>query len=165
MLTTLTMLGLNYHSTDTVIELEQEEVLLRDVEAGMLMLRRNEKDFLMRKDMKYLDKFNANHEMLLSKTRLLAKNLEGSGINSEKAHKVLSVMSAYAEDFRALVNAQQKIGLHSKDGLYGSLRKAVHSVEQLIKEQANHQLLSDMLMLRRNEKDFMLRDDLKYRQV
>jgi methyl-accepting chemotaxis protein len=156
------MLGLSRYNADTVIELEQEEVALMKVEAGMLMLRRNEKDFLARMDLKYLDKFNHNHEALTAMVHELGGRLEASGIDAAKSHQLAGVLEAYGEKFRALVQVQRQIGLHPKDGLYGSLREAVHGVESLVKEQSDYQLLSDMLMLRRNEKDFMLRDDLKY---
>jgi len=52
--------------------------------------------------------------------------------------------------------------LNPKDGLYGALRKAVHNAESGIKELKDDQLMADMLMLRRREKDFMLRSDMKY---
>jgi len=158
----LTMLGISRSGTSDIIALEQDEVLLVEIEAGMLMLRRNEKDFMARKDLKYLDKFNANHEALLAKVRELAGKLEGFGIDAAKTQQLAGVLETYGEQFRELVGVQQKIGLHEKDGLYGSLRGAVHGVEKLVKEQQDYQLLADMLMLRRNEKDFKLRDNLKY---
>ena len=45
----------------TVGSLEDDVGVVRsigDIESGVLELRRNEKDFLARKDLKYLDKFN-----------------------------------------------------------------------------------------------------------
>ena len=57
---------------------------------------------------------------------------------------------------------RQRIGLTPKDGLYGRLRTSVHNIESLLAEQQDYQLLSEMLQLRRNEKDFMLRLDPKY---
>jgi len=158
----LALLGLSRYNAATIISLEQEAVLLGEVETGMLTLRRNEKDFLARNDLKYLDKFNANHEALMGKVRDLQGRLEASGIDAAKAAQVGQVLEDYAARFRELVAVQQEIGLNEKDGLYGSLREAVHGVEKLVKEQHDYHLLSDMLMLRRNEKDFMLRDNLKY---
>ncbi|MCG7938714.1 MAG: hypothetical protein N0C88_07655 [Candidatus Thiodiazotropha lotti] len=158
----MTQIGLNrYHST-ALIQLEQDSVLLAQVETGMLLLRRNDKDFLMRKDLKYVEKFEKNHQVLLTRIQQLNDMLLASDIDNEHARKIGQILTEYADKFRALVSVQQEIGLHHKDGLYGSLRKAVHGVEKIVKEQQEYHLLSDMLMLRRNEKDFMLRDDLKY---
>ena len=156
------MLGMSQFNMSAIIELEQEEVGLGKVESGMLTLRRNEKDFLMRNDLKYQKKFNDNHAALLAKVNDLAVRLDNSGIDAAKARQVASILEAYAKNFNELVKIQQKIGLHHKDGLYGSLRKAVHGVESIVKGLGEYQLMSDMLMLRRNEKDFMLRSDLKY---
>ena len=70
-------------------------------------------------------------------------------------------MVDYNKHFKSLVEAQQRIGLNPKDGLYGELRSAVQEVEKLLGNQ-EFKLLSNMLQLRRNEKDFMLRLDEKY---
>ncbi|MCG8429088.1 MAG: methyl-accepting chemotaxis protein [Chromatiales bacterium] len=158
----LVMLALSRHNALTIIELEQEEKLLVEIEAGVLELRRNEKDFLARKELKFLDKFSSNLEAVITKVHDLVERLKESGIDATKSDHLANVLGTYGENFRALAQIQQKIGLHHNDGLYGSLREAVSGVETLVKEQGEYHLLSDMLMLRRNEKDFMLRDDLKY---
>jgi methyl-accepting chemotaxis protein len=72
-----------------------------------------------------------------------------------------NILVEYQSQFNEVVSLQKKIGLDPKSGLYGELRKAVHNVEKLIGND-NYQLLSEMLQLRRNEKDFMLRLNDKY---
>ena len=72
-----------------------------------------------------------------------------------------NILVQYQEQFAHLVALQKEIGLDAKSGLYGELRGAVHSVETLIGKD-NYRLRSEMLQLRRNEKDFMLRLDDKY---
>jgi methyl-accepting chemotaxis protein len=54
------------------------------------------------------------------------------------------------------------VGLDPKSGLYGSLREAAHALEQQFKQVQNDTMLVSLLQLRRAEKDFMLRLDLKY---
>ena len=73
-----------------------------------------------------------------------------------------TILNLYAENFHTIVSTQKSIGLNPKDGLYGSLRNSVHNLESLLKKDASYKLQVDMLMLRRAEKDFMLRSDLKY---
>ena len=53
-------------------------------------------------------------------------------------------------------------GLNETLGLSGSLRGAVHDIEAKLKEIDDPRLTSWMLMMRRHEKDFMLRRDQKY---
>jgi methyl-accepting chemotaxis protein len=161
-LSVLGMVGLNQYATTALSNLDKIALDVSRVESGMLTLRRNEKDFLARNDLKYQDKFNANHEALLNLVDGLRHDLDQTGLNHQRAEELNSVLGQYGETFNRLVTTQKTIGLHPKDGLYGGLRSAVHEVEDLINTMEDHRLKADMLMLRRNEKDFMLRLDMKY---
>jgi methyl-accepting chemotaxis protein len=61
-----------------------------------------------------------------------------------------------------VVSAQKLMGFNENDGLQGKLRAAVHSVESKLKTFDQPRLSVLMLMMRRHEKDFMLRGDEKY---
>ena len=123
----------------------------------VLSLRKHEKDFLARKDTKYGDKFASSIEHLYEDINDLKTSLNEEGLNNDQA-KTLNVLSTeYSKSFQQLVKLQIEIGLDSKSGLYGSLRAAVHDIEELAKEAGEYEILFHMLMLRRNEKDFMLR--------
>src|SRR5690606_20771509 len=71
-------------------------------------------------------------------------------------------LNQYQSTFSEVVKLQQEIGLTPQTGLYGTLRTAVHNVESLLKEYEQASLAVAMLQLRRNEKDFMLRRELRY---
>ncbi len=131
------------------------------IESSVLQLRRNEKDFLARKDLKYFDQFDKGMKALQQQVSLLKQDLESDGLVLNEFSAMQSILTKYNQYFKTLVEMQQRIGLHAKDGLYGELRGAVHDVEELIGSD-NYQLRSEMLQLRRNEKDFMLRLDEKY---
>lgn len=131
------------------------------VESLVLQLRRDEKDFLARKDLKYSDKFDGNMKKLQQQVSSLQQAFVTSGLALAEFSAMQSILTKYNQHFKGLVEIQQRIGLHAKDGLYGKLRTAVHDVEELIGSD-NFQLRSEMLQLRRNEKDFMLRLDDKY---
>lgn len=164
-LTTLSiigMLGMNLYSSSTLIGLENVALNASRVETGMLTLRRNEKDFLARNALKYQGKFNKNHKELLTNVSELRLGMENFNLNHQLASELLTLLSQYGSIFNELISSQKKIGLNSKDGLYGGLRSAVHEAEDLIKKMNDQQLLADMLTLRRNEKDFMLRLNMKY---
>ncbi len=156
------MLLIELFSTKTLLSLEEALILTDKVEIGMLTLRRNEKDFLARNAIKYHEKYTNNHALLLANVAQLKNQLESNGIHSEEVSELENVLNNYKNKFNALVNEQKIIGLNPKDGLYGNLRKAVHTVEKDIKILNDANLMKDMLMLRRREKDFMLRYDLKY---
>jgi methyl-accepting chemotaxis protein len=68
----------------------------------------------------------------------------------------------YSTRFSNVTAAQRIIGFSENDGLQGTLRAAVHSVETQLKKYDQPRLAVLMLMMRRHEKDFMLRGDPKY---
>ena len=142
--------------------MEEARLLDSEIHTGMLTLRRNEKDFLARTDMKYLDKFNKNFVVLTEKLASLKTFSSNYGVVGEEVARLDKVLNDYATSFRQVVAVQQTIGLNPKDGLQGKLRKAVHDAEGILKELTQDTLTKDMLMLRRREKDFMLRTDIKY---
>jgi len=159
----LFMLGL---ITYAVSSLEGDIVIDRqiaEVEVLVLQLRRDEKDFLARKSLKYADKFDKNFKKLQNTINKLADSFDKLGTKLDEVNRLHSTLSEYQKYFTAIVSIQKDIGLNPKDALYGELRNAVHGVEEQIGSNDYH-LLSDMLQLRRNEKDFMLRLDEKYIQ-
>jgi methyl-accepting chemotaxis protein len=72
------------------------------------------------------------------------------------------VIGSYTTRFNNVVSAQKLIGFNENDGLQGKLRNAVHSIETKLKTFDQPRLSVLMLMMRRHEKDFMLRGDEKY---
>lgn len=56
----------------------------------------------------------------------------------------------------------RKLGFTPEEGLQGELRNAVHALEDTTKRLSALPLQVDILMLRRHEKDYMLRGDKKY---
>ncbi|WP_246261330.1 methyl-accepting chemotaxis protein [Alteromonas ponticola] len=135
---------------------------LKAIEAGILLLRRNEKDFLARLDLKYQEKLNANYQQLRLDIADLKTQLNDKQIDTVPVENLQQHLSSYHAAFNQLVSLQQQIGLNPKDGLYGGLRASVHTVEEVLSNYDDSALLVGMLQLRRNEKDFMLRLDLKY---
>ncbi len=161
-LSVLAMVTLNQYTTQIFSELGEISLGVSHAETGMLTLRRNEKDFLARNDLKYRDKFNANLKNLIANLEELRKSLQAHNLNTQTADELSEKLIEYGVIFNKLVAAQQKIGLNPKDGLYGGLRVSVHNVEDVLNTMNEPQLMADMLRLRRNEKDFMLRLNMKY---
>lgn len=146
-------------SQRAISSLSGDELSLSRVRSQMLMLRRNEKDFLMRFDIKYLDKFKKNITILKN---YLAPILEHHG-EDDVVQEMEIILPRYESVFIQMVNLKKEIGLDEKSGLYGNLRNAVHDVEDVATKINSAKISRDMLMLRRREKDFMLRRDLKYK--
>ncbi len=145
-----------------VVATEEAVLMNEKIETSMLTLRRNEKDFLARNDLKYQQQFNDNYTAMQQQLAMLSNRLQAKNIDDTDVLKLAKIFEGYYQAFNQLVSIQQVIGLTPTDGLYGNLRQSVHEAESLLKSFNNDSLLKDMLMLRRNEKDFMLRLDLKY---
>lgn len=157
------MVALMFYAIHTVRGLDHAQIEVAAVESNMLTLRRNEKDFLARNDPKYIEKFDANFARIQNRVSTLGSTLSRYDLDAGETAKLNAILDQYAAKFHALFTAAKEVGLDSKSGLRGTLRQAVHSAEEKIKAVDNQGLRADMLMLRRNEKDFLLRQDLKYK--
>jgi len=131
------------------------------IESSFLQLRRHEKDFFLRKDLKYTEKFDAQITSLDLEIKTLKKSFNNKDITINEIDTLQKILNEYNDYFNQIVASQKRIGLNPKDGLYGLLRNQVHQVESILGAN-NNKLLAQMLQLRRNEKDFMLRLDKKY---
>jgi len=167
-LTTITALGfiilivLNQKSIHTMHELGEANGLVQHLEVEVLELRKHEKDFLARKDMKYVDKFQKTMKSIYSTDKELEDIVAAEGIPLPQLPVFFKVVKEYDKKFQELVKIQQMIGLNSKDGLYGSLRASVHKVQEFAQKNEDMTILAMVYDLRKQEKDFMLRKDLKY---
>ena len=103
--------------------------LTADIENKILSLRRAEKDFLARKDTKYLEQFSVSSEKLANKSKQLQAIFLDFDIDTQSLQQLSRVITSYQEHFFRLAEQQKIIGLHANDGLYGELRKAAHEIE------------------------------------
>jgi len=161
-LTIIVIVGVMFNGLKGINTLGHATYELGETKADMLMLRRNEKDFLARKNLKYVKAFDENVNHLREDLNSLEQDLIEEGLDTGKVEDFWAGVQEYQERFNALVQLDQKIGLTPTTGLYGELRAGVHEVEELLKAANEQLMLKDMLMLRRHEKDFMLRLDMKY---
>lgn len=91
--------------------------------ATMLMLRRHEKDFFLRKDLKYLTRFNST----ISEFKLQIDTLT-TDARAMKA-TVLDNIDEYQNQFNYIVKLEEKIGLSRDSGLTGALHVSYSAIE------------------------------------
>ncbi len=150
--------GTAFHAQTEHARLAQ---LTQQVESGALQMRRNEKDFIIRRDMKYLEKYEKSAAAVLESLEKIAGMAVAAPISDEIA-RLNNGTAEHAAQFRKVVQLHEQLGLDEKSGLQGALRAAVHEVETKLKEANLESLTIKMLMMRRHEKDFMLRGAEKY---
>jgi methyl-accepting chemotaxis protein len=138
--------------------------LNKQLSIELLEARRNEKNFQQRRNESYA-KDHAGLAVVINRDfDQLQTLVQSAGLSSlsEKIRLAHDGFKSYASDFAELVSAEIRLGLNETLGLSGSLRTAVHDIEARLKEIDQPRLTSGMLMMRRHEKDFMLRRDPKY---
>src|SRR6266852_3611580 len=77
----------------------------------------------------------------------------------KKAESQIEISNSVVAD---IVEQKRQLGLDEKSGLEGRLRSSVHDIESRVNQLHESSLVITMLMMRRHEKDFMLRRDAKY---
>ncbi len=92
----------------------------------MLMLRRHEKDFFLRKDMKYLSRFNALVDEFHSSLKSIPLRNEEEGSLRSKA---LDDIKDYKEKFNRIVSIEQSIGLTDSEGVKGKMMSSFDTME------------------------------------
>jgi methyl-accepting chemotaxis protein len=138
--------------------------LTKRISIEMLQARRDEKNFLLRKQESYV-KHHAQLSGAIGRDfdELKAMvNSAGYSALAEQISVIHDAFESYANDFAVLAMAQSKIGLNETSGLSGSLRKAVDIVEASVSEINDPKLTGRLLTMRRHEKDFMLWRDERY---
>ncbi|OUR74350.1 hypothetical protein A9Q77_04795 [Marinomonas sp. 42_23_T18] len=161
-LAVLILLGLDFYKINKISTFNQVKANLDQLKISALELRRNEKDFLSRQNLKYLAKFNQEFENTHQSLSALKFAVANANIETDDITVLSQEFDSYQVLFNELVDTQKLIGLTPKEGLYGNLRKAVHTAEEALESVHSSVLLAQLLQLRRNEKDFLLRSDSKY---
>ncbi|EIW89043.1 putative methyl-accepting chemotaxis sensory transducer [Alishewanella agri BL06] len=134
--------------------------LVAELNSDMLQLRRHEKDFLLRQELRYLERHQSTQLSLQQRLTQLQQLQLALRLDDSKSKQFASQVGLYVSEFAALVQAQQRIGLTVEDGLLGQMRQAAQQLEQQLA--ANPELMVSYLQLRRLEKDFLLRNDNQY---
>ncbi|MFN6972456.1 MAG: methyl-accepting chemotaxis protein [Rheinheimera sp.] len=158
----LIMLLLLIYQSSQQSRLSELRLDIASLHTDVLTLRRHEKDFLMRRELSYQEKYHQEFKTLQSHISHLKQGLQQADIDTAALDDFARQTELYQQQFDLAVNLWQQVGLDPQSGLYGGLRKAAHELEQQFKQVQNDTMLVSLLQLRRAEKDFMLRLDLKY---
>lgn len=140
--------------------LQERNEHLHAVVEGFLQARRREKDFLIRLDASYAAKHAEVADTVLKELDAVRATLDAPLV--QEAAKLQETFQVYAAQFGKLAALWTDLGLDENSGLQGQLRAAVHDAEKVIGENAADDLMVKLLMMRRHEKDFMLRLDADY---
>ncbi|WP_224997075.1 methyl-accepting chemotaxis protein [Cesiribacter sp. SM1] len=160
--------GWGYYSINRVLEIRQIKEDMMTINKTVLKMRKAEKDFLMRetsnvdfmasRKSKYIQAIDAYTLAQDSIINVLLASRWSANLEIENDLKELKeYLNAYHDTFNQIVEAYIERGFQDY-GNEGALRAAIHEIEN----SDNKFNEVRMLTLRRHEKDFFLRKDLKY---
>nr|WP_245196064.1 methyl-accepting chemotaxis protein [Aeromonas sanarellii] len=108
------------HKVEEALKAQDQQTLL----IIMLQLRRAEKDFMLRSDIQYLERFQTLHAALQQGL---------GGLPQAQRNELEQASEQYRQDFVALVQGMQVLGLNETSGLRGQMHTLVQQAEQALK--------------------------------
>ncbi len=128
----------------------------QNIQFLMLQCRRAEKDFLLRKDEKYLGILEGHVNSLKSEAQAFRAIALRAGYEEDRQHadEIIQLADNYFKSFIEVFNSNVKKGLDPKSGLQGRFRQAVQRVQGRMPEYAIDDLSESYLYMRRYEKDY-----------
>ncbi len=122
--------------------------------------RELEQNFLLSKDITYSSQFHATLGKAMATLSDIGQVAPSS--QADQLAQLLQALKDYDTSVSGLVKVGQELGLNPDSGLEGTMRNSVHSIEAQVEKVASPELMVSMLMMRRHEKDFIMRGDAKY---
>lgn len=158
----------SYNKMKTIVEINSLSYTAKEIETIGLEIRKSEKDFFMRSlkdteyfrkgESKYLDKVNKKIKKVYFIIDSLKKTNNIIDVE-EDIDSLKTYLQKYEVNFNEIVNLYTKKGF--KDwGAIGELRKNAHGLDEHQDKYPNLQVY--ILTLRKHEKDYLLREDIKY---
>lgn len=161
----ITGMGIYHFTVNYVItgfrNLLAQEISISDhakkSESLMLQCRRNEKDFILRKNLKYLEELTLNIESLKNEAKAITKISEKTGDSktATQSRSIIAAANEYQSVFHQLVSSWETRGLDHKSGLQGKFRKSAHALADSMKKINVGELYLVHLQIRRYEKDYV----------
>jgi len=148
-----------HKNREKMIEFETLKTEVFIIQSDILKLRKNEKDFLLRVNIKYVHLFQENYKTVM-KNIIKAKEISiDLGMQVHNLENLKNSLNIYKKEFLKITSDYLIIGLDKNSGLKAKIRKYIHNVERASLLEDNKDLLIDILYLRQYEKNFLLRKD------
>lgn len=135
--------------------------LAHNIEIAYLQMQRAEKNFLSQHDYRYVEEYNAAATEV---EKAFAQEIIFADNDTIKQHikHLKGVIDHHKENFSVIHQLYSILGLNESQGLQGKFREAVHKIEMKLQTVPPGALRVKLLMMRRHEKDYILRGEDKY---
>ena len=153
-----------YTLLNTVDKLTEYRLKLRQAEKNFLLKETVNPKFFETGESVYLEEFTSTKEMVDAEIIYLMNDKAVSDMDMlRNVSLIKSGFENYERNFLKLTSYKKVKGF--KDyGVIGEMRDQIHLVEDIVEANNNLLYTKYMLTLRRHEKDYLLRRDLKYQE-
>lgn len=128
--------------------------------ASSLLVRRREKDFFLRLEERYIESYNNDMDATIQWLNNAKEYTTEAGTLSA-IDALGGIFERHRAQFNMVSDLWKQAGLSTDDGLYNEMQDTVHYIEEALDGLGDDALTVKMLMMRRHEKDLMLRVHLK----
>jgi len=155
---------LSFWSMNKLNRMSELEKSRERVDKALLQVELIQHNFIHFHSVNYLQSFERSMLDLLQYYEDLEQNVESFDEleRTEELSSIKQLIKSVNLTFLLSVEIIEKVGLDEDSGLRGKLRNAAHRVENVLGQLNNHELSYHLLMLRRHEKDFLLRHHNQY---
>ena len=152
--------GQGHHWT-FVQEMQSIRTSALEVTNFMFQARMHEKDFLLHRDPELIERVTEEVNRSIDKLKSI-EELSPDETLSQKANQAQLLLQGYHEAFLEVVQLWKERGLSETEGAQGEFRKVAAEMEKLFNEQNREDLITSMLRIQRNEKDYLLSGNKQY---
>ena len=89
------MLLILFYQSAQLTSLARTQQLVEQISTDVLMFRRHEKDFMMRTDLKYLQRWQEHYQQMTQRSSELMTLLQRHAIDQQPLHSFLQLTSSY----------------------------------------------------------------------
>ncbi|OUR72845.1 hypothetical protein A9Q76_03070 [Arcobacter sp. 31_11_sub10_T18] len=155
------ILSLEKKEQDEFQILSEASLLLEKLNSDILMLRRHEKDFLSRKNNKYIILFNKAHRTIQTHILILIDDLQHEKIDSHLLITFRKSINRYADLFNQLALKQETLGYHESESKHLEVTLIAKELQTAV--QNNKELNESIHSLVDHENNFILQRNMRYK--
>ncbi len=146
----------SFFSFERLSKLNHVSLELIESKVSILLLRRNEKDFMARDDLKYEKKFIEEYDVLHRRLKKATKILNDAGIEGGEAIvEMKGKLKKYKDSFQDFVKKRMML-VNKENGLLKSLESASLNIDEKLNITNKETLKERYNAIKNNKKDYLL---------
>ena len=146
----------SFFSFERLSKLNHVSLELIESKVSILLLRRNEKDFMARDDVKYEKKFIEEYDVLHRRLKKATKILNDAGIEGGEAIvEMKGKLKKYKDSFQDFVKKRMML-VNKENGLLKSLESASLNIDEKLNITNKETLKERYNAIKNNKKDYLL---------